>query len=177
MPEDSHPKKVIQANTFFSDLSKKQTLGPFPHIIIAENIDSPANMGFIIRLADNVGIKNVYFIMEGEPPKLSVIKKTASSAFHQVEVEFLSLSVLNNKLDSDYKWIAIETMSSAVSVYDYSFSSKMAFILGNESRGLSDEIMKNIDEAIYIPMAGTTKSMNVSHALAVVLFEWYGTVV
>jgi len=167
--------KGIQANTFFSEQHKdKHKQGPFSHIIIAENMDSAANMGFIIRLADNIGIKRVYFISDSEPPKQSAIHKTASSAYHQVEVEFLSLAALNNKLDKDYQWIAIETSASAVSLYEIDFTSKMAFILGNERRGLSDELMENVDASTYIPMPGNTKSMNVSHALAVVLFEWYG---
>lgn len=169
--------KVIQANTFFSEhIKDKHSSGPFPHIIIAENIDSAANMGFIIRLADNFGIQKVYFIAEEQQVKMSAVHKTASSAIHQVKVEFLSLAALNDKLDKDYRWLAIETTASSVSVYDLHFSPKMAFILGNERRGISEELMAQIETSTYIPMPGNTKSMNVSHALSVVLAEWYGTV-
>lgn len=169
--------KVVQANTFFSDHSKdKHRNGPFPHVIVGEQLDSTANMGFIIRLADNIGIKDVYFISDDAAPKMSAIQKTASSAYHNVNVHFLSLAALNDELGEDYQWIAIETSASAVSVYDMHFSSKMAFILGNERRGLSEELIEKIDTSTYIPMPGQTKSMNVSHALAVVLFQWYGRV-
>lgn len=168
--------KVIQANSFFEKhILRDHTSGPFPHIIIAEDIASEANMGFIIRLADNMGIQNVYFISKSSP-KLSAIKKTAGSAFSQVQIEFLSLEELRIKLEDGFKWIAIETMEKSVSVYDFHFSPKMAFIIGNERQGLSEEMSKFIEASIYIPMPGNTKSMNVSHALAVVLFEWYGTV-
>ena len=48
----------------------------------------------------------------------------------------------------------------------------MAFIVGSERDGLSNELLKQCDVVVYIPVPGPTRSLNVSHAAAVALFEW-----
>ena len=46
------------------------------------------------------------------------------------------------------------------------------FFVGNEKVGLDDEPLKEVEKSVYIPMKGHNKSMNVSHALTIVLGEW-----
>ena len=48
----------------------------------------------------------------------------------------------------------------------------VAFVVGNESRGIREEILEQCDKIVYIPVPGPTRSLNVSHAAAVALFEW-----
>ena len=48
----------------------------------------------------------------------------------------------------------------------------MAFIVGSERNGLSEELLVQCDLVVYIPVPGPTRSLNVSHAAAVALFEW-----
>jgi len=50
---------------------------------------------------------------------------------------------------------------------------KMVLVLGNEKFGMSEKILMQCQEIRYIPMPGKIKSMNVSHAASVGLFEWY----
>ena len=55
--------------------------------------------------------------------------------------------------------------------YDLDFTNKVAIIMGNEHRGISDEINEIVDKHIYIPMRGMIQSLNVSVATAVILYE------
>ena len=59
----------------------------------------------------------------------------------------------------------------AEDIYNIDFTEKVAIVMGNEHRGISDEIIENVDKHIYIPMRGMIQSLNVSVATAVILYE------
>jgi tRNA (guanosine-2'-O-)-methyltransferase len=59
----------------------------------------------------------------------------------------------------------------AKSIYQLDFSDKVAIVLGNEHRGVSDDAEKLADEKIMIPMFGMVQSLNVSVAAAIILYE------
>lgn len=144
----------------------------FPPIIIGCKIKTPENIGNIIRLADNAGCKKVIFIFDDENIRESKIKKTASSSYNSVDWEFCNVSELKNKVPKDYKWIAIETTSDSTNIYQTELPEKIAFIVGNEVAGIDDEILDLCNKIIHIPILGKNTSLNVSHALAIALFEW-----
>jgi len=48
-----------------------------------------------------------------------------------------------------------------------------AIIVGNEVKGLSSQILKSVDAAVYIPMKGDKESLNVSVATGIALFELF----
>ena len=55
---------------------------------------------------------------------------------------------------------------------EFSFPEKFILILGNESFGISEELKKDSDFFVYIPMYDGVDSLNVSHSLAVCLALW-----
>ena len=58
-------------------------------------------------------------------------------------------------------------------IYETELPADAAFIVGNESHGIHEEILNQCDMVVYIPIPGPTRSLNVSHAASVALFEWY----
>ena len=68
--------------------------------------------------------------------------------------------------------VAIETADNATCIYETLLPENVAFIVGSESHGLSNELLAQCDMVVYIPVPGPTRSLNVSHAAAVALFEW-----
>ena len=68
--------------------------------------------------------------------------------------------------------VAIETADNATCIYDTPLPEDVAFIVGSERNGLSDDLLAQCDMVVYIPVPGPTRSLNVSHAAAVALFEW-----
>ena len=69
--------------------------------------------------------------------------------------------------------IAIETCSEAKNIYKTTLPIDAAFIVGNEKYGISEELLSRTHQQVFIPMPGPVKSLNVSHALSIALFEWY----
>lgn len=146
-------------------------------IIIGYNIKTPENIGNIIRLADNAGCKEVLFVTNNENIRSSRIKKTASSSYSSVNWNFCKEAELKAKIPSDYKWIAIETSSDSKNIYQVKLPKKVALIVGNEITGIDSKLLDKCHEIVHVPLLGNNTSMNVSHALAVALFEWLRQVI
>ncbi len=144
----------------------------FPPIIVGYKIKTPENIGNIIRVADNIGCKEVFFIKDKEEIRESKIKKTASSSYHSIKWGFYNFLELEELVPNDYSWIAVETSSDSESIYHLKLPAKCAFFVGNEIHGIDLNILNKCDKTVHIPLNGNNTSMNVSHALVVAVFEW-----
>lgn len=142
--------------------------------VVMENIHDPHNVSAILRTCDSVGVLGVELLYTVEKfPRIG--KKSSSSAnkwlyrrkHKAVEACFAQLreegfSILATRVDED-----------AVPVFDLDLTKPTAFVLGNESRGVSDEAAERADLSVRIPMVGMIESLNVSVAAAVCLYEAY----
>jgi len=143
-------------------------------IIIADNLRTPENMGSVLRLAANIGAQNVFFIKGvNEHYRSWKIKKTASGADEKVKWCFINLNELQENIPDDYHLVAIETAESASSLFETKLPEKSAFIIGHEIYGIGEELLSMADQTVYIPIPGVISSLNVTHALGIVIFEWF----
>ena len=140
-------------------------------IIITDSFKTPANIGNILRLGTNIGACKIITI-ENITLKDRKIRKTAGAAFDHIPLITTDLANFQSFIPSDYTLTALETCTGAQNIFQCQLPSKMALVLGNEIRGISPELLTLCQSAIYIPMPGSVKSMNVSHAAAVALFQW-----
>ncbi len=163
-----------QANTFFH--SKKYHYSSDAPIVVCDRLQTPENIGAIIRLAGNVGCEQVYFVRDNQAQqelRESKIKKLASTAFDTVnwsycsEEELLALPELQKR-----DWVALETCSSAQNLFKLSLPEQLVLVVGNEAHGISDLLLRHCSQIVYIPLVGACKSMNVSQALGIGLMHW-----
>ena len=59
----------------------------------------------------------------------------------------------------------------STSIFDIDWTKPSIIVMGNEHRGISDELISICKKKIFIPMAGMVQSLNVSVATAVILYE------
>jgi len=158
----------------FSKLDTSRIIeGKQPPIIITDKLRTPENMGLILRLAANIGAINTYFIVDYDKKfRHSKIVKTASGAASKVDWKIINQEELLSYIPDDYKIIALETSEDSVNLFSFVFPEKTAFLVGNEVRGISSEIIAQAHHKVYIPVPGPISSLNVTHALSIGLFEW-----
>jgi tRNA (guanosine-2'-O-)-methyltransferase len=140
--------------------------------VVLENIHDPHNVSAIFRTCDAVGVPKITLIYNLEKfPKIG--KKSSASAFKWVEKEkFKSVSECFDSLHKNgFKIYASSISDDAINLYKIDFKSKIAIVLGNEHRGVSDEAANLADKKFIIPMYGMVQSLNVSVAAAIVLYE------
>ena len=137
--------------------------------IIAHNIRSLYNIGTMFRTADALGVDRLFLTgYSGQPPRKE-ISKVALGAEESVEWQhYKSLSYLIKKLKKDgVKIIALETSDQAINYLDFKPKFPLALLLGNEVRGVSEVMLKQVDTTISLPMNGIKESLNVGVAMAV----------
>ena len=149
----------------------------FSQLCIAlDFIQDPGNLGTIIRAAAWFGIKNIvcsHDCVDLYNPK--VIQSSMGAILH-VNVFYSDLKKFI--IHANEKQIPVfGTMLSGDSIYNHKLNNKGIILLGNESKGISDELMPFITEKIMIPKSGSTKpgidSLNVSMAAAVIFSEFF----
>lgn len=163
-------KRTTHSKILFKDNSFSQSISP--PIVVAYNIKTPENIGNIIRLADNFGCAEVIIVTSNGNIRKSKIKKTAVSSIDSVKWSICHPSELISKIPAGYKLVAVETSSDSQNIFNARLPEKSVFIVGNEIEGIQHDLLNQSDIIIHIPLYGKNTSMNVSHALAVVLFEW-----
>lgn len=142
-------------------------------IIISDNLRTPENMGAVLRLAGNIGAAQTLFVSNNPPDfKTYKIKRTASGAFEKTSWKIIDPAELSALIPKDYLIVALETSADSENIYSCSLPEKMAIIIGNELAGINPQLMAMAHLKVYIPIPGVIFSLNVTHALAIGLFEW-----
>lgn len=145
-----------------------------PPIVVAWNFMSAENLGALLRVCDNFGVKQVFFVGDEQNYKESKIKRNATTSINKIEWKFVSKEELCGLLPKEIVKIAVDTTSESVTLNEFDFkslSNSYCLFFGNESIGLDNDVVKNCDASIHIPMIGESYSMNVVQSAAVVLFE------
>ena len=141
-------------------------------ILALDNIQDPGNFGTIIRTADSAGLTQILISKETtDYYSQKVIRSTMGAIFRIkiIECEDICKTIQKCKL-KNYKILAT-SLSATKTIYDANFE-KSVVVMGNEANGVSNEILKMVDEKIIIPMQGKTESLNVSVATGIILYEY-----
>lgn len=140
--------------------------------VVLENIHDPHNVSAIFRTCDAVGIPKVSFLYTIEKfPKVSRVSSASASKWIEVEKFNDTKECVKSLKDDGFIIYTSMLDKNAVSLYELDLTKKVAIIVGNEHRGVSEELRNLSDQSFYIPMRGMIESLNVSVANAVVLYE------
>lgn len=149
------------------------------HVLILHNIRSVYNVGAIFRTADAVGITKIYLTGYTPTPldrfgrERKDVAKAALGAQKTIPWEYKKQAgLLLNKLNKeDFQIIALEQSEKSVDYKKIKTQAKTVFLLGNEVRGISKQLLEKCDVVAEIPMKGEKESLNVSVATGVLLFR------
>jgi tRNA G18 (ribose-2'-O)-methylase SpoU len=148
-----------------------------PVVVVLDNVRSMHNVGSVFRTGDGFSIERLYLCGITAQPPHREIEKTALGATQSVDwVHFPdTLSAVESLKQEGYRIIAIEQASGSIMLNSYrpSPDEKYALIFGNEVNGVSDEVMKTIDECIEIPQFGTKHSFNIVISAGIVLWDFF----
>jgi tRNA G18 (ribose-2'-O)-methylase SpoU len=148
-----------------------------PLILILDNIRSLNNIGSVFRTADAFLIEKIYLCGITATPPHKDIHKTALGSTENVVWEYVenTLDVVQKLQNEKVSVWAIEQTEKAVvlDVFQPKKNTKHAFILGNEVRGVAQEVVNACGQALEIPQFGTKHSLNISVATGVVVWDYF----
>jgi len=141
--------------------------------IVLENVFDPHNISAVMRTADAVGIQDIFILNNKIPPHRKWGAKSSSSAAKWLTIhQYTNADECFAELRKRYKKIYTTHLSTdAVGLHQLNFLESVALIFGNEHSGVSDEIISKADGNFIIPQVGIIKSLNISVACAVTLYE------
>jgi len=152
-----------------SVLSKRQN----DLTVVLENVFDPHNISAVMRSCDAVGIQEIYVLNTKIPRHKKWGPRSSSSAAKWLTVhQFENTNECFMQLRSRYSTILTTHLSSdAVSLYQLDLTKSVALVFGNEHSGVSEEIIQLADGNFMIPQVGMIRSLNISVACAVSLYE------
>src|ERR1700761_1291672 len=141
--------------------------------IVLENVFDPHNISAVMRTCDAVGVQDVYVLNTRIPRHKKWGAKSSSSAanwltIHQYADAQACFDHLRGRVD---KIFSTHLSSDAVSLYEMKLTGRVALVFGNEHSGVSEEILAFSDGNFIIPQVGIIRSLNISVACAVTLYE------
>lgn len=154
------------------EYSLDDLIGDVPLLVVLERLQDPGNLGTIMRSSEGAGATGV--IMSGDCVDLFGPKAVRSTMGSVFRVPFLySRDVMKDIIRLKKAGVRVfGTSPEGRSVYSRcDYSGGTAFIIGNESAGMSEEAKKISDDLISIPMGGELESLNAGVSASILLYE------
>jgi tRNA (guanosine-2'-O-)-methyltransferase len=141
--------------------------------VVLENVFDPHNISAVMRTCDAVGIQDIYVLNTKIGRHKKFGQKSSSSAAKWLSIhQFTDAGECFAELRRNYKHILTTHLSSdAVALHEIDFTQSIALVFGNEHAGVSEEIRALADGNFIIPQVGIIKSLNISVACAVTVYE------
>ena len=141
-------------------------------LLVLEDTADPGNLGTIMRTAEAAGVTGVIMgkgTVDIFNPK--VVRSTMGSIFRLpfVYVEDVKATIKELKKMGISFYAA--HLKGKKSYKDIKYSDKSAILVGNEARGLSNEVAEFADNYVIIPMSGKVESLNAAVAAALMMYE------
>ena len=141
-------------------------------IFILDGIQDPGNLGTILRTLDSAGFSQLIIsedTVDAYNPK--VVRSTMGAIFRVKVIESKNLiRTIRNIKKHRYETI-VTSLSTDENIYDIDYNKKIV-VIGNESNGVSKEIMNIADIKAKIPMLGKTESLNAAVATSIIAYEY-----
>ncbi len=168
-----HKLSILEMNRLSAQEFKEAEKTPL--IIVLDNVRSMHNVGSVLRTADGFRIEKVCLCgITGTPPHAE-IHKTALGAEDSVDWKYYATTMecIAELKAKGYQIVSVEQVEGSKNMLTWNEQRPTALVLGNEVKGVDQEIVDQSDYCLEIPQIGTKHSFNVSCTAAMVMWEFF----
>lgn len=167
--------KARQLRDSKPDEEHKKAIKKNPIYIVLDNVLDTYNIGAIFRLADAVSATKVILCAGSETPPNTRIKRASINTTEWVDWSYYpsakeAIEDLRLKI-KDLQVVSVELDKRAVAYDKVEYNFPIAIVVGHETDGVSEEVIKTSDHIVELPMYGVNISLNVMVSLGIVLYE------
>ena len=140
-------------------------------VLILDRIQDPGNMGTIIRTADAAGVDAIIALkgcVDIYNPK--VIRSTMGSIFDMNIIHCTQEECLEELKSKDFK-IVSSYLDTENYYHETKYHERTALVIGNEANGVNDDLIKQSDILVKIPIYGNAESLNAAISSAILMYE------
>ena len=147
-----------------------------PLIVVLDDVRSMHNVGSVFRTGDAFRIEAVYLCGITSTPPNAEIHKTALGAEYSVEWKYFdtALEAVEALKSNGYEVYSVEQAHGSTMLQEFTpiYNNRYAVILGNEVKGVHQEVIDASDGCLEIPQFGTKHSMNVSVTAGIIIWHF-----
>ena len=148
-----------------------------PLVVVLDDIRSLHNIGSVFRTADAFRIECIYLCGITATPPHPEMHKTALGAEFTVDWKYVNNAVetVDNLRSEGYVVYSVEQAEGSIMLDELTLdrSKKYAVVMGNEVKGVQQEVIDHSDGCIEIPQYGTKHSLNVSVTAEIVIWDLF----
>lgn len=141
--------------------------------VVLENVFDPHNASAVMRTCDSVGIQDIYILNDRIPPHKKWGYRSSSTAADWLTIhQYSDAEACFTDLRKIYEKIYLTHLTEgSLDLYQMDLTQSIALVFGNETFGVSAHLHQYADGTFLIPQVGIIKSLNISVACAVTLYE------
>ena len=147
-----------------------------PLVVVLDEVRSLHNVGAVFRTSDAFRVECIYLCGITATPPHPEIHKTALGAEETVAWKYVkdTMEAVDELKAAGYEVWAVEQAEGSVFLQDIQLdkSKKYAIVLGNEVKGVRQDVVNRCDGCIEIPQFGTKHSLNVSVTAGILIWEF-----
>jgi len=142
-------------------------------VLVLDRLQDPGNLGTLVRTADAAGARAVILIEPAvDPFHPKAVRATMGSLFHVPIVRTGDLAALASTLQAAGLRIVAADPYRGVLWGEGLLAGGVALVLGNEGRGLSEDVRQMAGAWVRLPMVGRAESLNVAEAGSILMYLW-----
>ena len=168
--------KITELHRLTSEEYKKSQ--KLPLVIILDDVRSMYNVGSIFRTSDAFRVERIILCGITSVPPHPEIHKTALGAECSVDWSYMSSAIeaVGKCRAEGYTVLCVEQVEGSTSLHTFMphQDGQYAVVLGNEVKGVKQEVIDACDGCLEIPQFGTKHSMNVSVTAGIVIWHFAG---
>ena len=166
--------KITELNRSIEEFKEADKL---PLVVVLDDIRSLHNIGSVFRTADAFRIECIYLCGITATPPHPEMHKTALGAEFTVDWKYVNNAVetVDNLRSEGYVVYSVEQAEGSIMLDELTLdrSKKYAVVMGNEVKGVQQEVIDHSDGCIEIPQYGTKHSLNVSVTAGIVIWDLF----
>ena len=167
--------KITELNRISAEEFKKAD--KLPLVVILDNVRSLHNIGSVFRTSDAFRVECIYLCGITATPPHPEMHKTALGAEFTVDWKYVNNAVeaVDNLRQEGYVVFSIEQAKNSIMLENIQLEQerRYAVVLGNEVKGVQQEVIDHSDGCIEIPQYGTKHSLNVSVTAGIVIWDLF----
>jgi TrmH family RNA methyltransferase len=142
------------------------------HLVVTVDVADPGNLGTIVRSAEAAGARGVVVTGQGVDVRNPKVVRSSAGAVFGVAVLELAEAAAAVATLREYGVVCVGAVATGGAAPDaLDLGGDVAFVVGNEARGLNAPLLSALDGTVTIPMTGSAESLNVAMATTVLCFE------
>lgn len=147
-----------------------------PLIVVLDDVRSMYNIGSVFRTCDAFRVAAVYLCGICQTPPSTEIHKTALGAEESVSWKYFNtaMEAVATLKNEGYTVLSVEQVEHSTKLQTFvpQRGQKYAVVLGNEVKGVHQEVVDASDGCLEIPQLGTKHSMNVSVTAGIIIYKF-----